>query len=206
MKAVLIGDDMTLSCIPAKMRTAELCHQAVLRSGFAIDHVPHKLRTQSLLTLAVDKYPQSIRHLDPSQRNRDVCWTAVNGDGLAIRFVPSELLTPELRMIALDQPDKGAAIRFLPEPTQEEILTALRNTNYKLGLISKGSLGVIQHIAPELRTPLVCKTALQYEHPNATRRMSADETKSGQEFEVNRLRAQFAAKPAQSEHVRESPI
>lgn len=201
MTAVMTGPPETLSHIDKKDHTPDLCLQAMLKSSSAIKYVTAALRTLDLRTLAVERDPSSLKLLPPNERDKDICWTAVSLNGMTLEHVPDNINSPELRMLALGQPGCGAAIKYINSETltQEECLTALRNSNFERHIINHGELGVTQWIPTEMRTPDVCKAALTYERDNAFRCLSDDQVKIGQQDDVSRLRSQLMPKQTQRE-------
>ncbi len=74
---------------------------AVNQDGYALQHVPNKLRTP------------------------EICMAAVNQDGYALQYVPNELRTPEICMAAVAK--SKDAIKFINDEQLKQTLMALYN-------------------------------------------------------------------------------
>ena len=70
-------NDISLSKVPVKQRTADTCLNAVKKDGRELKYVPKKLKTA------------------------EICLAAVQNDGSALKFVPRHLRTTELQTAAL---------------------------------------------------------------------------------------------------------
>lgn len=85
---------LSLSRIPPKERTYELCLEAVKRTGTALQFVPKEIVTN------------------------EICLTAIKTNGWAIRHVPIEFITYELCNEVINQ--KYLAFTHIPEEFKKE--------------------------------------------------------------------------------------
>jgi hypothetical protein len=97
--------------LPDAVKTPELCHEAVTRSGVELRWVPVPLKTEDLCLLAIshkDKHKcATLRDVPTHLRTPAICLKTVTNWGSYLSAVPSDLKTPELCRIALIRDDRN---------------------------------------------------------------------------------------------------
>lgn len=119
-------DKFTLSDIPIKFRTKEICIAAVKIDPLAIASVPADLLSQEIFNLQFATHGTS--HQLPKELDREYCLKAVKIKGMNLQCVPYALRDWEMCIAAVNQNPRAAS--YFPE----ELLKyyKLCGVNYKL--------------------------------------------------------------------------
>jgi len=105
-------DGSALKYVPEKLRTAEVCLEAVKQQSsyyneyrgsvsreiYAIQYVPEKFMTAEICleVMKLFEYPLSLSNVPENAKTAEVCLEAVRHYGSELRYVPEKLKTVEL--------------------------------------------------------------------------------------------------------------
>jgi len=140
-----------LQYMPEKLKTTELCLEAVKQSAeFALKYVPEKLKTAEFFLEAAKQGSFVLKHMPEKLKTAELCLEAVKQNGNALEHVPEKLITAELCLEAVKQ--NGNALEHVPEK--------LRTAELCLEAVKQGG-DALEFVPEKLRTEELCAEAIQ---------------------------------------------
>jgi len=114
--AVVQNNGYALKHVPLKLRTPEMCLAAVQDDGGSLQSVPLKLRTPELCLIAVQTNAWALYDVPKKLRTPEICLAAVQNGGYVLSGVPLKLRTPEMCLAAVQ--NHGLALYDVPNELQ----------------------------------------------------------------------------------------
>ena len=113
--------------IPKKIRTYEMCIEAVKISPYNLKDVPEELITEELCLIAIEHDFIAMRYVPKKIKNKRFCLKAITINEECIRFLPSEYIDDKMTMNLIMKDGKN--IRYIDEKkkTKELCLKAFEN-------------------------------------------------------------------------------
>lgn len=113
--------------IPKKIRTYEMCIEAVKISPYNLKDVPEELITEELCLIAIEYNSIAMRYVPKKIKNKRFCLKAITINEECIRFFPSEYIDDKMAMNLIMKDGKN--IRYIDEKkkTKELCLKAFEN-------------------------------------------------------------------------------
>lgn len=113
--------------IPKKIRTYEMCIEAVKISPYNLKDVPEELITEELCLIAIENNYIAMRYVPKKIKNKRFCLKAITINEECIRFFPSEYIDDKMAMNLITKDGKN--IRYIDEKkkTKELCLKAFEN-------------------------------------------------------------------------------
>ena len=81
--------------MPKKLRTKDLCREALEQTGWVLQYVPDCFKTKKICMAVVKDCGEALGGVPKRWRTKDLCLAAVRNGG-HLYDVPDALLTPEL--------------------------------------------------------------------------------------------------------------
>ena len=129
---------------------------AVRKDGFALAHVPEKLRTEEICRAAIFRprsrimFEAELLDYVPEELRLSVCLAGVQERGYVLYCLPEQLKTPEICLAAVQ--NDGLALQYVPEELKtEEICRAA---------VQQGGRA-LEYVPEHMKTPQLCWEALQ---------------------------------------------
>lgn len=95
--------------VPLPLLTAEMCMIAVVADGAYIRDIPARLRTPEICLEAIRSNPVAFYHVDRSMLTEEMCLALVEQDGMMVTVLPAALQTE--RVVAASREQVDAAKR-----------------------------------------------------------------------------------------------
>jgi hypothetical protein len=110
---------------PEKLKTTELCLEAVKQNSYALEHVPDEHKTAEVCFEAVKQDGYALKFVPGEHKTAELCLIAVKGNGMALESVPSKLKTMELYLEAVKE--NGRALQFVPNKLIAQVKASFYN-------------------------------------------------------------------------------
>lgn len=176
LKAFKVSIDIRLRDIPKRLRTKELCMEAVSRMRMesdllrhmpedictlelcvramkaypeAVEYLPERFRRPELYMLAAREWPLALKRIPVWYRTEAVCTMAVVSRAEAFAYVPDEVMTPDLCRIAIA--GDPCMLRFVPMELRSPELCSRA---------VKGDARMLKYVPRHLVTREMCVAAL----------------------------------------------
>ena len=158
---------MALAHVPLRMKTPEMCLEAILHDGFLGD-VPEAMRSPDICRAAVRQDGLMLQFVPESLRDREVCDEAVRSGGDALSHVPETIRNYEMCMTAVTQ--DGRTLRHVPRQFRDREMceAAVRSCRWAMryvpselrdldmGLASmRGEFPDVDHLPMTWRQPVI---------------------------------------------------
>jgi hypothetical protein len=168
--------------IPAERLTPKFCLAAVRQDGRVFSCLPDKVKSAELCKAAINAAPAGDASVSPladvpeSRRTAGLCLAAVRKAGGALEYVPEKLRTAAICLAAVEQ--NGWALEYVPEALKADIEAKFRKEAAKkrglkteadvLALSAKkvkdneeSFIDVFYLLPEELKTEKVCRAAIE---------------------------------------------
>jgi hypothetical protein len=89
--------------VSEKLKTAELCLEAVKQDGMILRLVPRKFKTRELCIEAVKQNGDALFYVPKKYKTVELCIEAIKQNGRALAYVPEKLKTMELCFKAMER-------------------------------------------------------------------------------------------------------
>ena len=96
------ADPACLLLLPAKVKTEEVCREAISREGVLIHAVPLALQTEKMCREVVLSNVKALQFIPPERHTPELYRQALEADALALLYFKPELLTHEMCERALE--------------------------------------------------------------------------------------------------------
>ena len=141
---------MALWHVPERLRTPELCAEAVRFNTESLQDVPEELKTVELCMEAIRNDPYALLFVPDRMKTETLCVECVRRNGLALAGVPVEWRTPELCAEAVRE--CAMALGYVPEALRTPEMCRYAVQNYGLTL---------KDVPKALLTTEMCRNAVQ---------------------------------------------
>lgn len=94
----------TITSVPLEILSEEICLQAVMNCGRALETIPERFKTHEVCLAAVNQDPFSLQFIPKEITSQAIYVAAAKKNGLAINLIPSEFRTQEVCLAALESP------------------------------------------------------------------------------------------------------